>query len=166
MPSDKLPFTQRACVHKNDVFVAVDPLSGYRRSRREDSVDIIFLEPAAADEALGRALLEALDQSRFVDPRDDYFFEPTGFVATEKLWHEKIMKRFRYKTKRQIYKNMRYCYAERREGTLSIRPYGRDPRPGYIKILPEDQEVIIPETRDLATVGAALALVLSRCKTF
>ena len=158
---------QWAGIRMNDDFISAEPLSGHGLIRRDDNIYTIYLEPNSSEETLGRALLEVLDRSRFVDPdKERDFFSADKHVAVEKLWHDDVMRRFRYKTKRQLYKNMRYCFIERTQGRISLRPHQRRPQPGGIKLLPEDQTVVIPDTRDPLVAGAALALALSRCKTF
>ena len=72
------------------------------------------------------------------------------------------MRRYGYKTKRDAFKDMDWCRAERSEGKISIRPHKRD-KPEYFIILPADRTVVIPETRDAARAGAALRLALDRC---
>ena len=73
------------------------------------------------------------------------------------------MQRYGYKTKRDAYKNMDWSRAERSEGKISIQPHKRD-KPEYFRNLPPDRTVVIPETRDPATAGAALRLALDRCE--
>jgi hypothetical protein len=58
---------------------------------------------------------------------------------------------------------MDWCRAERCEGKISIQPHKRD-KPEYFRDLPEDKTIIIPETLDGATAGAALRLALDGCE--
>jgi len=63
------PFTQWADVAKTERFIRIVPLSGYRLVQHEYEAYVIYLEPHASDEALGRALLDTLQRSRFIPPR-------------------------------------------------------------------------------------------------
>lgn len=161
----EVPFTQWAGIHMTDDFISVEPLSGYRRTLREDECYIIYLEPDATEESLGKVLLEALDRSRFVHPNiEREFFEADRMVRAQRRWESDMMKRFRYKTKRQAYKSMRYCITARTGGKISIKPHRRDEKPGYITDVPEDRTVIIPVTTDPVVAGTALKLALSHCE--
>lgn len=132
---------------------------------REDEGYRIYLEPGASERAIGEALLEALKRSRVVSPTDEReFFETDRIMKNYRAWHEDFMKRYRYKTKREAYKNMRYCEVERRDGKISIKPHKRDFKPGLWWNLPPGKTVVIPETNDPGIVGSAAALALSRCE--
>ncbi len=162
--TNDVPFRQKANIYQNEKFFMVLPLSGYRRFLPEDEVFYIDLKPDVAEAALGQALLQALDKSRFIHPHDDPgFFEADRIVAADKRWHQHFMRLYRYKTKRDAYKNMLYCLAERSEGKISITPHESDEKPGYWWDRPADKTVIIPATDDPVLVGAAVKLALSRC---
>jgi hypothetical protein len=80
---ERLPFAQWADVKRTERFICVEPLSGYRMIQREDEGYVIYLPPDATDDALGQALLEALDKSRFIWPRDEpEFFEADRYMPT------------------------------------------------------------------------------------
>jgi hypothetical protein len=163
--STDVPFTQWAALNAAERFISVTPLSGYRRHLPEDENHTIYLEPDAADAPLGLAVLETLNRSRFIHPHSDRaFFQMDRILAADKRWHEDFMKRYRYKTKRDAYKNMLYCLADRREGRISIKPHKRDVKPGLWWDLPPEKTVVIPETDDAGIVGAAMRLALSHCE--
>jgi hypothetical protein len=159
---DPLPFTQWASVHRTDRGISVEPLSGYGIVQREDEGYVIYLAPDADDEALGRALLEALDKSRFIWPPDPAFGEAERYMRCYRNWQKDFMRRYGYKTKRDAYKTMDWCEAERSEGKISIAPRQRI-KPEQWKWLSPDSNVVIPATGDAAAAGAALRLALDRC---
>ena len=162
--TERLPFRQWATIHRTEKFVSVEPLSGYRMYLREDELYVIYLPQDASDRVLGRALLEALDRSRFIWPPDEpEFFKWQRYQQCDRNWHKDFMRRYGYKTKRDAYKNMNWCRAERSEGKISIQPHDRGERPGYWWDLPPEDMVVIPATEDAATVGAVLRLALDRC---
>jgi CDI immunity protein len=92
------------------------------------------------------------------------FFKADRIVAANKRWDADFMTRFRYRSLRQAHENMLCCEAERREGRIKIRPFLRDRSPGYWTDMPEERTVDIPATDDIAILGAATKLALSRCK--
>jgi hypothetical protein len=152
-------------INVTDRFVAITPHSGYRRHLPENEVCVLYLEPNASETAVGQALVEMLDRSRFIHPDDDRdFYDFERIVSADKRWHENVMTTYRYKTKRELYKNMRYCLAECREGWLIITPHKRDKKPEFWWDLPEDKTVLIPATDDPGIVGAAVKLALSHCE--
>jgi hypothetical protein len=115
------PFSQWADIHGTEKFVCVEMLSGYRMVQREDDGYRIYLAPDAADDTLGRALLEALDRSRFIWPPDEReFFKWQRYMRCRDNWQKDFMTRYGYKTKRDAYKNMVWCRARRCEGKISI----------------------------------------------
>lgn len=164
MRDERLPFTQWAEISRTDRLISVEPLSGYRMVQRDNECYAIYLPPDASDDALGRALLEALDRSRFILPRDEMeFFEAERYVRCYQNWQKDFMRRQGYKTKRELYKNMDWCRVERCEGTISIQPHKRDAQPEYFTYLPPDKNVVIPATTDPVVAGAAVRLAFDRC---
>jgi hypothetical protein len=162
---NEYPFTQCACINQTDKFTAVTPLSGYRLFVPEDEPGIIYLEPDVAVPALGQALLKALDTSRCIDPDAELsFFSADRMAAAGKRWEEDFLQRYRYKSKREAHKTMRFCWVERSEGKITIRPHKRDRKPGLWLDLPPGKTVVIPATDDPAILGAAGKLALSYCE--
>ena len=159
-----LPFRQCADVHRTERFICALPLSGYRTIQPEDDGYVFYLAPDVSDDVLGKTLLEALDRSRFiVPPNEPEFFKWERYTRCRRNWQEDFMRRYGYKTKRDAYKNVDWCRVKRTEGKISIAPHKRD-KPEYFIDLPPDRTVIIPETSDAATAGAALRLALDRCE--
>ena len=164
-PIAPLPFMQWAEIHRTERFISFEPLSGYSLVVREDEGYVIYLPPDAGDDALGAALLKVLDKSRFILPDDDpNLLEWRRYRKCGQNWHKDVMRRYGYKTKRDLYKHMNWCRAKRSEGTISIQPHQRRDKPGEWRWLPPEQKVVIPATRDAAAVGAALRLALDRCE--
>jgi CDI immunity protein len=164
-PVEPFPFAQWAEIHRTDKFISIEPLSGYSMVVREDEGYVIYLPPDATDDALGAALLKVLDKSRFVLPGDDpNLLKAERYVQCYRNWEKDFMRRYGYKTKRDAYRTMNWCRAERSEGTISIQPHLRRDRPGEWRWLPPEHNVVIPATRDEASTGAALRLALDRCE--
>jgi hypothetical protein len=164
-PVERLPFRQWTDIHRTEKFVSVEPKSGYRRVLPEDAGNIIYLPLDAADEDLGRAVLDALDRSRFIWPPDEpEFFKWQRFMKCHRNRETDFMRRYGYKTKRDLYKNMNWVRVERSESKISIQPHQRRDKPGEWKWLAPEQNVVIPETRNAAAVGSMLRLAFERCE--
>lgn len=159
----QLPFSQWAEIHRTERFICIEPLSGYRIIQREDEGYVIYLEPDADAVALDRALLEALARSRHIFPPDREFSEAERYMRCYRNWQKDFMQRYGYSTKRDAYKNMDWCRARRSEGKISIQPHQRD-KPEDFRNLPPERTVVISETDDPGTLGAALRLALDRCE--
>ena len=151
------PFTQWADVVKTERFIRIVPLSGYRLVQHEYDAYAIYLEPHASDEALGRALLNTLERSRFIPPRP-------AFSEAEKYMRYYWQKNFaqRYKTKREEYKSMDWCRAKRSGGKIEIHPHQRD-MPEYFLDHPPEKTVVILAMANAEAVGASARLALNRC---
>jgi CDI immunity protein len=122
------------------------------------------LQADASDDVLGQALLQALERSRFVWPRDEPdLFKSERYMQSYRDWQQDFMRRYGYKTKREAYKKMDWCEAERSEGKISIKPHKRD-KPEYFRNLRPDRTVVIPATENAVRIGAALRLALDRCE--
>jgi hypothetical protein len=161
--TERLPFTQWADIHRTEKFISVEPLSGYRLVHREEDGCIFYLSPEGTDDALGQALLEALGRSRFVLPRDDpESFKREKCERCEQNWQKDFMRRYGYKTRREVYRTMDWVRAERSEGKISFQPHNRG-KPGHWIWLAADKVVVISATTDAAAAGAALRLALNRC---
>lgn len=163
--SEPLPFAQWADIHRTEKFISIEAMSGYRMVQPEDNGCMFYLQPEVASERLGQTLLEALDRSRFIWPRDEpEFFKWQRYMRCHENRERDFMARYDYKTKIDLYKNMRWCRIERSEGKISIQPHQRREKPGEWKWLPPEQNVVIAETRDVVTVGVALRVALDRCE--
>lgn len=164
MKGERLPFAQWADIHQTDRFISVEPLSGYRRSLREDEGYVIYLAPDASNELLGQALFDGFSKSRFIWPPDEKeFFEAERYMRALCKWQKDFMRRYGYKTKRDAYRNMNWCKAKRSEGSISIQPHKRDDKPEHWIWLPPSENVVIPATTDPVVAGAALREALDRC---
>ncbi|THD45052.1 MAG: DUF1436 family protein [Bradyrhizobium sp.] len=158
------PYRQWSDISRTDRFVCIQPMSGYRNVQQEDDGYAIYLPPDADEEALGRALFDCLDRSRFLEPPGHReFFNWERYVPLYKNWQKDFMHRYGYKTKREAYKNMDWCRAMRMEGKISFEPHKRD-KPEYFIDLPPERTVVIPATTDPIAVGAALRQGLDRCE--
>jgi CDI immunity protein len=165
MRPSQIRFQKAATIYGSEKFISIEALSGASALMyREDGGRGVYLEPEVADEALGQALLTALGKSRFVDPRSERaFFDPNRAARAYADWQKDFMRRYGYKSKREAFRNLDWCYARMPEGKISIEPHRRD-RLGSWRSLPPDRTVVIPATTDPVAAGAALRLALDRCE--
>jgi hypothetical protein len=163
-PVEVFPFRQCADIHRTDRFISIRPMSGYRMIRPEDESNMVYATPEASDEALGQALLESLNRSRFIHPDDDpHFCEAERYMQAYRNSEKDYLRRYGYKTKREAHKNMDWCRVKRSEGKITFDLHKRD-KPGYWKDLPPEEDVVISATTDAVVAGAALRRALDLCK--
>ncbi|TBU81445.1 contact-dependent growth inhibition system immunity protein [Phytopseudomonas dryadis] len=161
----------------NREFLCVQTYSGYGSCRADYKGAMHLLSVDASNQVVGEALLDALSKSRFVlpEPRNDVWIHPEAtfdselydFEATEqrhKNWTQQLMSRYGYKNKRSLFKDMKNCSVEKREGLITMRPSHHEKLEGWSgKGLSENDYVVIATDCSPEDVGAALLLALSRC---
>jgi hypothetical protein len=163
MVSNALPPTRWTAVYVTKRFVHVETRSGYRRNLGDGGRYKAYFGTGVTDAALGRSVLEALNRSRFLDPRwNRKFFEMTTIMAYNDAWIEDLMTRYGFKTKAQLFDKMAFVLVTRQKGRVTFQPH-RWAKPEYWYDLDHDQDVVIPETKDAEAVGAALRQALGRC---
>lgn len=137
-----------------------------------------LLQPDASDTELGAALRDALAYSRFVlgAPRKDVWVHPDVEYDMElcdrdksalryKDWVAHLMAIYGYKTKRALFKDMKNCSVDLRDGLITIRPSYHEKLEAWSGegITPEDHVQISEKCTD-AELGQAIHLALSRCR--
>ena len=163
MTGNALPATQWAAVYVTKTFVYVEARSGYRRNLGDGGRYKAYFGPDATDIALGQSVLGALSRSRFLDPTwNRKFFEMTTIKANYDAWIDDLMKRYGFKTKAQLFDKMAYVLVIRQKGHIAFQPH-RWAKPEYWYDLDESQDVVIPETKNVDAVAAALRQALDRC---
>jgi hypothetical protein len=161
----EISFDRTVAIHRSPKFISMESLSGAGGLYySEDEGFRVYLDPEATDEALGQALLGALDRSRFVDPRSERsFYDPKRAMRADANWEKEFIKCYGYRTRREAYANLDWCCVKMYEQQISIEPHRRD-KPPYWESLPPEKTVVIPATRDAGAVGAAVRLALDRCE--
>jgi len=166
-----------ANVKLNKEFFCIQTYSGYRMSQADHRGAMHLLAPDASDQEVGEALLDALSKSRFVlpEPRTDVWIHPEAtfdsglydFEATEqryKDWISQLMSQYGYKTKKALFKDMKSCSVESKEGQTTIRPSRHEKLEGWGGTGKGGSDYVVISTNSTpAEVGAALRLAFSRC---
>ncbi|MDR2220539.1 MAG: CdiI family contact-dependent growth inhibition immunity protein [Methylobacillus sp.] len=169
--------TAGAEILENRDFLQVRTYSGYRGPTDADYKGALhLLSPDASDETLGAAVLDALALSRFALPPsyrnapnlhpDVEFDEEFSNVKMEQHyaeWVQQMMVRYGYKSKRALFKGMRRCGVESKQGVITLRPSYHEKLEGWSGVS-KDEHVVIPATSSAVEVGEAARLALSRCQ--
>lgn len=161
----------------NNELVYVITYSGYRSSRADPLGVEHYASPDISDQALGEAVLDALAHSRFVLPerREEVWIHPEATfdrdlydnnltIQRYKQWVGSTLERFGYKTRRALFKDMKKCSIESKEGQITIRPSHHEKLEFWSgKGISEKLCVTVPFESPPADIGAALRLVFTRC---
>ena len=114
---------QWATAYATNEFISVNTCSGLRSSARDPEGKEIFFPLDVSDEQLGAGILEALSASRFLSPDEvGSFFD---LAVTEKYyenWVELLTEKFGYKSRRDVFKDMKHCMIDRVDGVITIKP--------------------------------------------
>jgi hypothetical protein len=155
----------QASASENGDFVCIETYSGYRGGVRDYLGKQHLLPPDATDAKLGHAVIDALAHSRFVLPQQDmvlYDYEQMKRHYAD--WIKNLQSRYRYKSKRALFSNMRSCMIKSQDGTLTIMPSNHDRLEGWSGDgITKDDWVILPADSPPQAIGAALRLAFSRC---
>jgi hypothetical protein len=159
--------TKRNCAAAfyNGDFFCVHTMSGYRSLGRDPQGKEHFLSPASTDFSLGEAVTDALAHSRFLTLEQvAEFFDYELGKKQHAEWVENLMKRFAYKNRRGLFKDMQQCTIESKGGRLLIFPmrheklecWGREKDDGI-------ENVSISSASPPEDIGKALRLAFGRC---
>lgn len=163
-------------VKANHDFITVQTLSGYRSWRMDPQGVMLTLLPSADNEALGAAVLAALDASRFVlaEPRQGAWIHPEAtfdkrlydldfLKSTSDEWVAMHMRQFGYKSRRELFGKLINCNIERRGDQIRTSPTAQEELEGWGG-MSQDQHVILPRSSTPVEVGEGVRLAMSRCK--
>ena len=153
----------RARAGNNGDFISIETYSGYRLPMADPEAPEHILESDVSDEVLGNALLAALTQSRFLSTEEARVLRLT-ISEYNILWIQKLMTRFGYKNKNDLFRKLKNCGIEREGGMITIRPSHHEKLEAWSgDFISKEDYVKIPADSPSAEIGAALRLAFSRC---
>ncbi|MCA8150843.1 contact-dependent growth inhibition system immunity protein [Burkholderia contaminans] len=155
-----------ASVYRNKDFIMIETSSGYTAFVRDPDGPVHILDTNSDDETLGRCLVNALTNSRFITPqqREEYplFFDFRLVGEQYKKKVEALLARYGYKTKQSLFKTMILCNARVVDGVLSLGPTRHDKLEAW-EGLGDDEKVVPPFDSSEVEIGAALRVAMDRC---
>jgi hypothetical protein len=167
-----------AAAYCNSDFIYVQTYSGFRSGTHADPKGKeYFLRTDASDDELGCSILAALAASRFVlpapragsiySPEVEFDAELYDSKSSEEMqvgWIKKITEAYGYKTKRALFKDMRYCSVTHHEGTITIRPWHHEKLDSWSgEGFTFEDYLNIRSDSGPAVVGAALRSAFGKC---
>jgi CDI immunity protein len=162
----------------NGDFICIETWSGYRGGTSRDPKGAQhFLRPDAGHHDLGDAIIDALAHSRFVlgarrpgfvyPPDVEFDMELSDYDESAKryaAWIEDLKARYRYKTKRALFRDMKNCGIESRSGQITVRPTRHEKLEGWVGTgMGHEDHVVLPADSSADKLGEALRLAFSRC---
>lgn len=162
----QLESRSRARALKNEKFICIETYSGYRCSQSDPIGVQHLLHLDVSDENLGLAVRDALVRSRFVLPREDpELYDPKRIDERYSAKVERLISLYKYKSRRDLFRNMISCDIEMYGGKIEILPSFHDQLEGWSGDGISDDDCVTLSAEDsAAAIGAALRLAFSRCK--
>mgnify|MGYP001112869634 CR=1 FL=1 len=153
-----------ANVSNNGDFISIQTYSGYSLAMIDPEAKEHLLSPGVSDEELGKSILEALGESRFL-PIEEARTLRLNTEQNYKNWIEQIKARYGYKTKNALFKKMMSCGIQLDDGIITIRPSLHEKLEAWSGDgIREEDYVKIPADSPPAEIGAALRLAFKRCR--
>jgi hypothetical protein len=162
----ELPQPAWASVKENGDFTCIETHSGLRRVGLDPAGRQYLLSPGETEVSLGRALLDALKHSRVLSVREAReFFDHDAVERRYEEWVKDLILKYAYKSRRQLFRDMKNCEVECNANTITICPthhdklegWGREEGDGIV-------DVVVPLNSGPQEIGAALRVALSRCR--
>lgn len=148
----------------NGDFISLQAYSGYRLAVIDPEATEYLFAPDVSNEMLGKAVLAALKQSRFLPYEEAIALEEKFDQNYYTNWVQKLMIQYGYKTKRALFKNMKNCSIESHDDFITIRPSHHDKLEYWSgDNFTEADYVKVPADSPPTEIGAALRLAFSRC---
>lgn len=156
---------QWASAKNNGDFICIETYSGRGSTVRDPAGKQVLLAPDASDDTLGAAVLDALAASRLLSLEEiGSLFELTAVKERHDEWVAALMKKYGYKARRALLKNMRSCDIECRGGEIILIPTRHERLEGWGREKDDGiQNISVPALSSSAAVGAALRLAFERC---
>lgn len=140
-------------------------MSGYGLMKSDPDVPKHILDMDAQDDEVGSAVIYALSRSRQITLEETATF--FDLDKAKKLYADKVadlMRRYRYKTKRALFKNMMNVSIRAEESGSVIRFTPMRHKASDSWVGDDDiEDVIVPATSSPTELGAAFRIALSRC---
>ncbi len=143
----------------------------------------IYLEPLADCKTIGEAILKALAKSRDLSETEEeknmnitdeewrnlkpdrWLLTPVAAAERYKEWVKRVMKEYKYKTKRALFQNMQHVSVKQNEEHIIFEPTNHESIDGFSGDgMSEDLNVVIPANSSPEIIGAAAKYAIGNCR--
>ncbi|WP_162578042.1 contact-dependent growth inhibition system immunity protein [Variovorax sp. PBS-H4] len=155
-----------ASAYFNGDYYFVVTNSGYRGCARDPSGHEVHLVGSATDEQLGEGVLKALSGSRFLKMEEiDEFFSLKEIMSNYENWVASLLKRYKYKTRRALFKNMMLCNITVVAETMEIGPTRHEKLEAWGQERDDEiEQVLLSADSSAQEIGKALRTAFDRCE--
>lgn len=160
-----LKFVPHAIAYSNDRFYNISSQAVGLIIIGDPDGEHLFLPPDENDEALGRAVRQALAASRPISLENLNQFIDSGELKRKgEEENSLMMRKFGYANKRALYKSMKFCSISVISEGIEFQPTHRKGLSGYtvrtdLDLVP----VIVPQTARDMELGLASREAFTRC---
>lgn len=147
----------------NGDFICLQAYSDYSSTMADPTATEYLFVENTSNEVLGNAVLEALKQNRLLSYKEECDLEK---IAAQRYidWIKKMVARYGYKNRAELFQNMKSCMIECYEHVLTIRPsHHEDLEVWRCEGIINEADLKIPLNSSASEVGAALRTAFSRC---
>jgi hypothetical protein len=113
---------------------------------------------------LGDSLLTAISRSRSLGPEDDDYLL-ISWTAQKEIYKsevEETIKKYNYKNKKSLFKNMQSCSVEMEDKSITISPWNHEKLDSWYGIN-KNFIITISATSSSEIIGAAVKYSIARC---
>ncbi|MCW6567565.1 contact-dependent growth inhibition system immunity protein [Yersinia ruckeri] len=154
------------CYSTNE-FLLIETKSGLGRVSSDPLFPSHLLPTDADEQSIGETILQALLNSRTLTVLEDRvaFFDLVKGKEQYAAWITMLREKYGYKTKKALFKDMKYCSIHCVNGVITISPTRHEKLEGWGREKGDGiEDVILSVDNTPAEIGAGLRLALSRCK--
>lgn len=160
--------TPTASAFSNGDFILVETNSGLGMKKADPDAPKHFLVMESSDSEIGGAVLSALSRSRQITLEETAsFFDLDRSAKSYADWIAELMRRYGYKTKRALFKNMSNISIGLEDfgSAVKFAPMRHKALESWIREKDDGiEDVVVPATSTPAEIGAAFRIALSRCR--
>jgi hypothetical protein len=121
---------KHASVYAKDSFICVKSCAGYRRCSDEGLV--AFLPGSAAAEAVGNAVVAALDSYRLLSEGEiGEFFAVAKVEERNRIWEAELMRCTGYRSVKEMYSGLKHVPVRLERAEVTVRSTKKDRRNGW-----------------------------------
>lgn len=155
-----------ASAYFNGDFYFIETCSGYRGGMGDQQGKQHLLPSDVGNDELGLALQDALAHSRFITDEKElrrfYNYEKRGVEYAK--WVEMLMKRYGYKSKRELFIAMMWCNITDQDRVIEIGPTRHEKLEAWGREKDDEiEDVVISKNAPPEEIGAALREAFNRC---
>jgi hypothetical protein len=152
-----------AYAQMNNKFINIGTYSGNGMLSVDREKEEFFLECSDSDEYVGRALLSSIENSEFLT-NEKYNILRESNEDRYKEWVKKVIKKYQYQSKNDLFKPMFSCYIGRQKEEYLFDPSHQRALNSWEGTKEtEANKFTIPLTATAVEMGAALRRCLALC---